>query len=89
MGILKNINEVTKLNPIITPRFIKDRFKVSTSFIAIDKPILRIGPIKGDISMAPITTAGELTLRPMEAINIEKTSTQAVCPFIEILSFTS
>lgn len=31
-----------------------------------------IGPIKGEMSMAPMITAVELILRPMEAIKIAK-----------------
>jgi hypothetical protein len=33
-----------------------------------EKPAPTIGPIKGEISIAPIITAVEFTLRPMEAI---------------------
>ena len=39
----------------------------------MDKPIPNIGPINGEISMAPTTTAVELTFKPIEAIIIEKT----------------
>ncbi len=48
------------------------------SLIPMENPIPRIGPIKGEISMAPITTAVELTFKPMEAIKIEKTKIHAV-----------
>ena len=77
-GIKKNVNEVAKLKPIITPKLIKERFRVSISLIPIDSPIPRIGPINGDISIAPITTAVELTFNPIDAINMENTNTQAV-----------
>ena len=80
------MKEVMILKPTITPKLIRDDFKVSMSLIPIEKPIPRIGPISGEISMAPITTAVELTFKPMEAIKIEKTKIQAVCPFIEIPS---
>ena len=72
-GILKNRLEVTKLNTIITPKFNNDLLSVSMSFMPMDKPIPNIGPINGEISMAPITTAVELTFKPIEAIIIEKT----------------
>ncbi len=78
IGIKKNRKEVPILNPIITPKFIKERFKVSISLMPIDKPTPNIGPIRGDISIAPITTAVELIFSPIEAIKIENISTQAV-----------
>ena len=49
-----------KLNAIMVPKLIKDFLKVIKSFSAKDIPIPKIGPIKGDINMAPITTAVEL-----------------------------
>ena len=49
-----------------------DFLKVSMSFIAMDKPIPKIGPIKGEISIAPITTAVEFALSPIEATKIEQ-----------------
>ena len=36
--------------------------------IAIAKPALMIGPISGDKSMAPITTAGDDWIRPSTAM---------------------
>ena len=45
----------------------------------MDKPIPKIGPINGEISIAPITTAVELTFKPIEATKIENTKIQAVC----------
>jgi hypothetical protein len=64
--------------PTITPRFIRELFMVSISLIPIERPIPRIGPISGETSMAPITTAEELMFKPMEAIIIEKTRIHAV-----------
>jgi len=43
-------------------------------------PIPKIGPIKGDISMAPITTAVEFAFNPIEATKTAKTRIQAVAP---------
>ena len=82
IGIKKNRNEVNKLNPTITPKFINERLKVSISLIPIDNPTPKIGPNNGDISIAPITTAGELIFNPTEAIITEKINTQAVWPFM-------
>ena len=44
------------------------------------KPIPMIGPISGDMSMAPIMTAVELTFKPNEAMKMAKISTQRVAP---------
>ena len=63
-----------------------DFFNVSKSFIAIDKPKPKIGPISGEISIAPITTGIELALRPIDATKIEQIKIQAVAPLIEISS---
>ena len=76
--MLKKRNEVTKLKATIAPKFIKDFFKVSKSLIAIESPTPKIGPIRGAISMAPITTALELTFNPIEAIRIENIRIHAV-----------
>ena len=46
-----------------------------------DKPIPMIGPIKGEMSMAPIITAVELTFKPNEAMKIAKISTQRFAPW--------
>ena len=86
MGMLKNRNEVKMLRATIAAKLITDAFKVSTSFTAIEKPIPRIGPIRGEISIAPITTAVELTFNPIEAIRMEKTRIHAVCPLMDIPS---
>ena len=42
------------------------------SVVPTAKPTPTIGPIKGEISMAPIITAVEFTFSPILAINIEK-----------------
>src|SRR5659263_162378 len=50
------------------------------SFIASPTATPRIGPISGEISMAPITTAVELIFNPKDAIRIAKNSTQILVP---------
>ena len=45
------------------------------------KPIPMIGPIKGEMSMAPIITAVELIFKPNEAMKIAKISTQRFAPW--------
>ena len=62
---------------------------MSISFIAIDKPTPKIGPIKGEINIAPITTGIELVFSPIEATKIEQTRIQAVAPLNWILAFIS
>ena len=74
------------LNETITNKLIKDLFSVSISLIANDIPTPKIGPISGEINMAPITTAVELTFKPMEATKMAKINIQAVAPF-KLISF--
>jgi|GEM_PF-7004080 len=77
---LNTKKDVNKLKTIIVKRFINDLRKVSMSLIAIDIPKPKIGPINGEINMAPITTAVEFTFNPMEAINTAKIKIHAVAP---------
>ena len=44
------------------------------------RPMPMMGPMSGDMSMAPMMTAVELTLRPSEAMNMANTSTHRVAP---------
>ena len=69
-----------RVSTIMEDKLIKDFFKVSISFIAIDIPTPKIGPIRGEINMAPITTAVELAFNPTEATNAEHIKIQAVAP---------
>ena len=46
----------------------------------MESPTPRIGPISGEISIAPITTAVESAFNPIEATKIEHISIQAVAP---------
>ena len=50
------------------------------SLMARDIPIPKIGPISGEINIAPITTAVEFALRPTDAMKIEQIKIQEVCP---------
>ena len=87
--IQKYTKEVRTLSNIIVPRLINEVFKVSMSFIAIDRPTPKIGPIKGEINIAPITTGIELVFSPIEATKIEQIRIQAVAPLNWILAFIS
>ena len=66
---------------------IKDFLKVSISFNAKDIPIPKIGPIKGDINIAPITTAVESAFKPIDATKTAKIKIQAVAPLKGISAF--
>ena len=55
--------------------------------MAMDIPIPRMGPINGEINMAPITTAVESAFKPTEATKIEQIKIQAVAPLKEISPF--
>jgi len=55
--------------------------------MAIDIPTPKIGPINGDINIAPITTAVESAFRPTEATKIEHIKIQAVAPLKGISVF--
>ena len=76
----KNKKAVSKLKTIIVAKLINDFLNVSISLIAIDKPIPKIGPISGEINIAPITTAVELAFNPMDATKIEQIKIHAVAP---------
>ena len=52
--------------------FFKPTFTRLKSLIPRPKPMPMIGPMSGEMSMAPIITATELVLRPKEATNIAK-----------------
>ena len=72
---------------MITIKFINDFFNVSKSLIAIDIPKPKIGPINGEINIAPITTGIEFAFRPTDATKIEHIKIHAVAPLIDISSF--
>ena len=61
-----------------------DRLIISKSDIPNPTPKPMIGPIRGEINMAPIITAVEFVLRPKEAINVAKIRTQRFVPLNSI-----
>ena len=63
-----------------TPRFLMDFLSRLKSLIPKLSPTPIIGPIKGDINIAPMTTAVEFTLSPMEAITILNMRIQSAKP---------
>ena len=65
---------------VITNRFFNDFLSSFKSEIPMARPIPIIGPMSGDTSMAPIITAVEFTLRPIEARNMANTRIQTFRP---------
>ena len=63
---------------------INEFFKVSMSFIDIDRPNPKIGPNSGVINIAPITTAVESAFKPTDAIKIEQIRIHAVVPRMDM-----
>ena len=68
-------------------RLMSDFLRVSISLTAMDIPIPKIGPIKGEISIAPMTTAVEFAFKPTEATKMEQIKIQAVAPLKDISAF--
>ena len=64
----------------ITRRFLPDDFINSTSLIPRPSPMPKIGPISGEMSIAPMTTGMELTFRPMDAMMMAIAKIQALGP---------
>jgi hypothetical protein len=81
------MNEANKLNTIIIPKFFTDCLSVMTSFKANDIPTPKIGPIKGEINMAPITTAVEFAFKPIDATKTANIKIQAVAPLKVMSAF--
>ena len=73
----------------MTKKLTIERRRVSTSFNAKETPTPKTGPMRGAISIAPITTAVELAFRPMEARKMEQINTQAVAPRKGMSAFTA
>lgn len=74
----KNRVDAAREIPTITSRFLKAVFSRSTSLVPIASPVPMIGPISGEMSIAPMMTAVEFTLRPTEAMMIENARIQTV-----------
>ena len=68
------------LTSTMKPKFRSERFSRSKSLMPTEKPMPMMGPMSGEISMAPMMTAVELTLSPNEATNVAKMSTHRFMP---------
>ena len=62
--------EVTKLMATMIRKLRNDRLSNSSSNVPMESPTPKMGPIIGEINMAPIITGIELTFSPTEAITI-------------------
>ena len=65
---LKKRKAVSTLSTTMTAKFFRERLRVKMSLMAMDMPIPRIGPIRGEISMAPMTTAALSASKPSPAM---------------------
>ena len=62
------------------PKFFKEIIKTLKLLEERAYPIPLIGPIRGDINIAPIMTAGELFIKPIDATTIEQIKIQTLIP---------
>ena len=63
-------HEVATLKSVAMNRLRNERFISSKSWMPTARPMPMMGPMSGEMSMAPIITAVELTLRPSEAMKM-------------------
>ena len=68
----KNSVEVIIENTVAISRLRKARLSRSKSWMPTPRPMPMMGPIRGDMSMAPIMTAVELVFRPSEAMKMAR-----------------
>ena len=71
---------VSTLMSVATAKLRQAFLKSSMSLMPMASPIPMIGPMSGDISMAPMMTAVELTFRPNDAMKMAKMSTHRLAP---------
>jgi hypothetical protein len=76
----KKMVAVVTLNKVVIKKLFKDRFINSKSFNPTESPTPMIGPISGEMSMAPIITAVEFTFNPNEAMNMANIRIQRLAP---------
>ncbi len=63
--------------------FFRLRLTRVKSWVAMPRPMPMIGPMSGEISMAPIITATLSVLRPSEAMNMAKINVSSWLPLNE------
>ena len=81
---LKKIKDANKLATTIIPKFFKEVISALKSLEESAYPIPRIGPMSGEISIAPMMTAVELLINPMEATIMEQIKIQILMALKDI-----
>ena len=76
----KKMVAVATLKAVVIKKLFSERFISSKSFRPTESPTPMIGPINGEISMAPIMTAVELTFNPREAMKMAKIRIHRLAP---------
>ena len=64
----------------ITAKFLSASFTSTVSLVPRPRPNPRIGPITGEMSMAPMMTGMELRLRPTEAMMMAQARMKTLGP---------
>ena len=81
----KYMLEARILMTTMISRFLKAVFMKAVSLVPRPYPMPNIGPIKGEMSMAPMMTGMELVLRPTDAITMAKARMYAFGPLNSML----
>ena len=76
----KNKDEAMMLMTTITVKFFSESFKRRASSVPRPRPKPKMGPITGEINMAPMMTGMELTFKPNEAMMMAQTRIKTLVP---------
>ena len=82
------------LMPTITPKFFRELFTNSLSWVLKPRPKPMMGPMTGEINIAPMMTGMELTFKPTEAIMMAQARMNTLVPRkamflrMEVLAFS-
>ena len=76
----KKRQDAVRLIKTIVRRFLNDSFIRLMLFVPIDRPTPSIGPMTGEMSMAPIMTAVEFTFSPTDAMMMAKVRIHTFAP---------
>ena len=76
----KNRQAVRMLSRVATARWVKALRSRSRSLVPMASPMAMMGPMRGEMSMAPMMTAVEFTLSPREAMKVAKMRIQSDAP---------
>ena len=85
-GVIRKYKvEATRLMATMMSRLRIESLMSDMSLVPRPRPTPKIGPIRGDMSMAPMMTGMELTFSPTEAMTIEKARIHALGPLKNML----